>query len=180
MVAQIARGFADAMAYVLDDDDVPGTGIDIPGPRTLGLSPSSDSEAWEGGDRVLTTVFNAVQGSATLALGMASPTALAAIQGTTAVVSGVAPDEITTMDQSSQPADAFLMLKAQARGRDVAGTAYRLTFPKAKAGPIQESLGINAFNEPSMDLTFMENSDELMIRREWFSTYAALPSTIAP
>lgn len=176
---EVTRGLADVKVYPLSGaDDTPGTAIDWPGARALEFQAEQDTEEWEGDDTVIAVAQDNKSGTGSLAVGRNNPTALAAVLGGTASVSGVAPAQITTYDESAEPNDVYVALVGQARGLDSAGSAYRVTLAKAKLASPSESLAQKAFNEPSMDLSFMPDADGHFIRRQWFETSAAIPAAL--
>lgn len=178
MYGEIARGLADVKVYVLGADDVPGPAIDVPGSRTLEWQAEQDSEPWEGDDAVIAWAQDAKTGTGSLASGRANPAFFAAALGSEAVVSGVAPDQITTMEESAEPNDVYVMVKGQARSLDAAGSAYRVTLNKAKLASPSESMANKEYNEPTMDLSFIKNVNGKFITREWFETRTDMPTTI--
>lgn len=174
---EIARGLSDVKVYPLTGADVAGAAVDVPGARTLSFQPEQDSEDWEGDDTVIATAQDNKTGSGSLAVGRQNPTALAAMLGGTAVVSGTTPAQITTYDESAAANEKYVMIKGQSKSLDQGGSAYRVTLHKAKLSSPSESLALKSFNEPSMDLTFLPNATGLFIRREWYETAVALPAT---
>lgn len=178
MYGEIARGLADVKIYVLGEGDVPGTAIDAPGARAFSWQAEQDSETWEGDDGVLATSQDAKTGTGSLTVGRGNPALFAAFMGTTAVVSGVDPDVITTVEESADPSDVYVMIKGQARSLDLGGSAYRVTLHKAMASSPSEKLELKTYNEPAFDFSFLENVDKKFITREWFKVRTEIPETI--
>lgn len=177
---EISRGIADIKVYPLSGvDDTMGTGIDVPGARALTWQAEQDSEPWEGDDTVMATAFNPKQGTGTLAVGRANGTAMAAYLGGTAVVSGSGGTALTTYEESGGSDVIRVAIVGQAKGYDVSGSAYRVTFGAAVVASPAESMQLNQFNEPSSDITFQENADGLFIRRQWYTTLGEVPTDSA-
>lgn len=172
---EIARGLNDVKVYPLSGGaDTVGAAIDWPGARALDFQAEQDSEDWEGDDTVIAIAQDNKTGSGSLAVGRNNPTALAAVLGGTSAVSGVAPNQIITYDESAAANDVYVQVKAQARSLDASNSGYRVTLAKAKFSSPSESLSQKSYNEPSMDLQFIPNSAGLFVRREWYETRIAI------
>lgn len=175
---EIARGLADLKIYPLDEDDLPGDGVDAPGPRALETSTEQDEEVWEGGDGTLATAQDNKRGTGTIRLGRNNPTALAVMKGGEAVTSGVDPDLIITHEESADPTENYFMVKGQSRSLDTAGSGYRKTLHKVKAGNLSERQELKQFNEPTIDITYQETKDKKFVTREWFKTREDIPTDL--
>lgn len=175
---EIARGLQDLKLYPLDEDDDPGTGIDVPGVRALEIGTEQDEETWEGDDSTLVTAQDNKRGTGSIRVGRQNATALAVMKGGTATTSGVEPALIITHEESAEPTENYFMVKGQARSLDTAGSGYRQTLHKVKAGNLSEKLELKQFNEPSHDISFQENKDGKFITREWFKTRVDIPTTL--
>lgn len=174
---QIARGLNDVKIAVLDGSEAPSsTLVDGPGARTFTPSIDQNTEDYEGDDKVIATAADAKKGSFTLAMGSHSLAFLAAALGGTVTATGTAPN-ITQNSYSEQAeGDApYVQLSAQSRARDLAGSAYRITLPKASFRSPSESLAINAYNEVSYQGSFLaKESDGILIKRDQYKVLTAI------
>ena len=174
MFGEVGRGLNDLAVYVLNGADVAGTKVDVPGARSLEWATESDSETIEGDDIVLATAYNAKTGSGSMGLSRMNLTAIAAMLGLTATASGVAPNQLITMEEGSAPNQASVQIKAQAMSGNFAGSAYEITIAKAKVGGVSEALEYGAWHTKSLDFTFVENAAGKFLTRKLQETRVAL------
>lgn len=175
---EVGRGLQDIKLYPLDAEDVPGEGVDQPGARALEFGTEQDEETWEGDDGTIATAQDNKRGTGSMRVGRNNAVALAVAKGGEAVISGADPDLIVTHEESADPTEDYFMVKGQQRSLDTAGSGYRVTLHKVKAGNLTERLELKQFNEPSYDLSFQENQDGKFITREWFQSRTEIPTDL--
>lgn len=172
----ISRGLADLKVYVLGPTGTPGTAVDVAGARVFEFNTESDSEEIEGDDQIMAIARNAKRGSGSIEVGRVSLAAYAAMLGGTVDTEGTTPDVIDTYEEPADNTVIYFQVKAQSKGYDKAGSAYRVTVPNAlvTSGP-SESMGVSAWNTPTIDIQFLPRAaDQVMVIREQYETLEAL------
>lgn len=166
-VAEIARGLADLQVAPLTGGTV-GAWVDVPGARSLSFNTESESDELEGDNEVIAKVRNAPSLSGSIELGRINLAALAVILGGSVETSGVAPATVTKLNQSGSVDMTFFTIAGQAPGVDTAGSAYRVTIPKALAtsGP-DETMEVNAWNTPGIDFEGLALDGVLVTREQY-------------
>ena len=169
MPAEIARGIQDVKVYVLTGE-TPGSAVDFPGVQALEWSVESDSEELRGDNEVIAVVRSAKTVTGTLRGARMNLAATAALVGGTVATSGVTPDEITSLEESSAAANRYVQIVGQTPGVD--GGAYRVTIYKAlvTGGP-NESLSEGEWNTPEFEFSAVAlDSSGMVLKREQFET----------
>lgn len=171
---EIARGLADLQVAPLTGD-VPGTWVDVPGARSLSFNTESDSDELEGDNQIIAKVRNAPSLSGSIELGQINLAALAVLLGGTVETTGVTPNAISSLEQSSANVTAYFTVAGQAPGVDASGSAYRVTIKKAiTTSGLDETMEVNSWNTPSLDFEGLAVGGVLLVR-EQYETEVPLP-----
>lgn len=174
---EIPRGLADLQVAPLDAADAVGAWVDVPGARSLSFNTESDSDELEGDNQIIAKVRNAPSLSGSIELGRINLAALAVMLGGTVETEGVAPNAISSLEQSSSAGTDYFAIAGQAPGVDASGSAYRVTIKKAiTTSGLDETMEVNAWNTPSLDFEGLAVGGVLLVRQQ-YETMVALPPT---
>lgn len=174
----IARGLGDLLVYPVGAADALGTGVDVPGIRTLEWSIDSDTDELEGDNTVIAIARGAKKGSGSLELGKVYLPAYVVMFGGTFTVPGTSPNKINTYEEPATPSTNYFAICGQTFSLDTSGSAYRVTIWKALAATPDESLSQGEWNTPTVNFENLPNASNKFIRREQFETQTSIPTTL--
>jgi hypothetical protein len=173
LYSEIPRGLDQLFVNVLTGD-TPGSNIAVPGIRGLNFTVESDSDTLEGDNSVIATVRNPKSLTGSVELGRILLAALAAMVGGTVGSTGVTPNVILTLDESSAAGTQYFQAQGNTHSQDSSGSGYRVTLKKllVTSGP-DESLTVNEWNTPTLDFTGVAIGG-VLLTRSGYETYVAL------
>lgn len=172
---EIPRGLDDLGVYVLGAADAPGSKVDVPGAQSLEWSVESDSDELRGDNAAIALVRNPKTVSGTIRVARINLTAIAAMVGGTVVTSGVAPNEIQALEETSAAPARYFQIIGQATSADTNGSAYRVTIYKAlvTGGP-NETLTIDEWSTPEFEFEAIALTNGNLLKRQNYQTAVAI------
>jgi hypothetical protein len=173
----IPRGLAEVAVYPITGVDTVGTGVLLSGPRELSMGIDSTSDELEGGNEIIAKAPGPRSLSGGLEMGEIELPVLAILFGGTVGTEGSGVTLVTSHTQTDDTTPRYFQAIGQAPDTNVGGGAYRATILKAQAiAGLDETMGTNAWNTPSISIEGTPLSGNL-IKREIYATTEALTTT---
>ncbi len=171
---EIPASIQDAKVYPYAGG-VPGTMKDVPGIRRVEMEASVETEEHRGDDKIIATTasFNSID--TTIEVGQLNLDALAALAGGVVTVSGVAPNQVRTLQRKTTDVVADYQIKAQTASRTADGGAFRLVLPRCQwqGGP-SYSMADNEFATAEITAKAIPGAGDLLYSYEQFETSVAI------
>lgn len=162
------RGLSDLKVLPLGASDTPGAAVDVPGARQLSFKVASDADELEGDNTVIAIARNAKKLTGSIELGKINLAALAVMVGGTVSTTGVAPKQVSTLDETDDIATIYFQAKGVAPSQDVSGAGYLVTVHKIMiTGGPDETMGVNAWNTPTLDFEGVALAGKLVTRAQY-------------
>ena len=161
---EVGRGIDDLKVAVLTAD-TPGAMVDVPGAQQFSLNVVSETDEVKGDNTVIAKVRGAKSLEGTIGIARINLAALAAMIGGTPGTSGSTPNIILSLNESDTPISRFFQAIGQTTSWDAGGSGYRLLAKKLSvAGGPDESMTIDEFNTPTLDVEGTGISGVLLVR----------------
>jgi hypothetical protein len=155
--------------------DVPGDNTDIVGVKGFSVESTSDTDEQIGDEEVLFTVQENKKLTVTVMSALANLAAIGVATGVAPLTSGTTPTRVTTWESPSVANTQYVQLTGQSRGRDVTGSAFRLTVLKAAlVNDPSWNMEQGAWLEPEMEFTGVAR-DGYLLRVQTLETLEAIP-----
>lgn len=171
---EIVNGLEDIKVQTFVAGAPSATKVDLGGAQTISFNVESDSAQVRGDNQVLANVRGAKSLTGSITVARIYLPGFAAMVGGTASTTGVSPDQITTLDETSSPGSTAFQATAQAYSYDLPGSGYRVTLKKltVTGGP-NETMGDQEFDTPTIDFEGAPVSNVLLTRAnyETFTEY---------
>ena len=172
-------GYAE-IAYSIQDlkvapfvSGVAGTKVDVPGVRSMNVSPQSSDDELGGDGAIMAIARGAKSLQVDIEVGRSNPTAMAAFLGGTVTTTGSSPNQIDELSEG-QAVVRYVELTGQTNGYDANGSAYRLTVLKAlQVGGWDESMAYEEWSIPSASFKGVDLGGNLL-KRQWYQTGIAI------
>ena len=172
--AEIARGLGDLKVAQFVAGTA-GANVDVPGARSLSFNVESDVEELEGDNDIIAKARSPKSLSGSIEIGQINLAALAQMKGGTVATDGVTPDEIQSLEETSDDTTIYFQIIGQAPGVDAAGSAYRVTIYKCLAtSGLDETMEVNSWNTPTLDFEGVKNDSNALLNREQYETEVAI------
>jgi len=154
---------------------VPGTGKDVVGIRRLEQTLSVETSEHRGDNQILASASSLNFVDIDVEIGALNLDAVVALSGGTVATTGVAPNQIRTMERKTTDVVADMQIKSQTTSKDAAGGAFRLVFPRCqwRSGP-DYGMADNEYPAPTIGIRAVPNATFVLYRWEQFETAVAL------
>lgn len=156
---------------------VPGVAKDIPGIFSVEMAASIETQETRGSNRILASsaTFNSLD--LTITAHQLNFDAVAVLSGGMVTTTGVAPNQIRTLQRKSSDVVADYQVKAQTASKTVDGGAFRFVFPRCQwqDGP-SFGLADNEFAEVEIGAKAIPTATDNMLY-QWEAFETAVPIT---
>ncbi len=169
------RGIDDMRVYpVTGATNTVGTGVDVPGIRTVSFNTESDSDELEGDNKIIATARGIKRFTGSIELGLINLASLAVMQGGTVTTSGTTPSQTASLDELDDLVSRYFQAIISCPSMDTSGAGYQVTLKKLMiTSGMDESHTVNDWTTPGLDFTGVSISG-IFATRKLFETNVAI------
>jgi len=153
----------------------PGTGKDVVGIRRMEQTLSVETSEHRGDNQILASASSLNFVDIDVEVGSLNLDAVAALSGGLVTTTGVAPNQIRTLERKTTDIVADMQIKSQTTSKDAAGGAFRLEFPRCqwRSGP-DYGMADNEYPAPTIGIRAVPTATNVLYRWIQYETAVAL------